>query len=143
MGYTIVFIDEKEHLLQSFRLHVPEEDLRIIRVDNGDEGAKTARDIRPDAIVLSADIPNGFSTCRTIKKDVDLTGVPLILVSDQVDAETFEKHSSLPTRADSYLLGPLTGDNLAALMEEYLPLLGRKQNKSEQKWNLARQPTLG
>ena len=125
MAYTIVFIDESEHLLQGFRRTLPDDELHLIRVGNGEEGARTAKDIRPDAIVLSADIPNGFAACRTLKKDVELSGVPIVLVSEQIDATTFEKHSSLPTRADAYLRGPLTGEQLLHTMIEFLPLLGR------------------
>jgi chromosome segregation ATPase len=125
MAYTIVFIDEREHLLQSFRRTVPNDELHLIRVANGEEGARTARDIRPDAIVLSADIPNGFAACRTLKKDIELSGVPIVLVSEQIDATTFEKHSSLPTRADAYLRGDLSGERLAETLGEFLPLLGR------------------
>ena len=50
MAYTIVFIDESEHLLQGFRRTLPEDELHLIRVGNGEEGARTARDIRPDAV---------------------------------------------------------------------------------------------
>ena len=53
-----------------------------------------------------------------------MSGVPIVLVSEQIDATTFEKHSSLPTRADAYLRGPLTGEQLLHTMIEFL-LLGR------------------
>ena len=119
MGYGIVFIDDRDDLLNGFREAIVYEDVQLIRVATGEDGSRVARDMKPDAIVLSADIANGFATCRTLKKDIDLTGVPLILISRETDESTFEKHSSLPTRADSYLLGEdVNGNSLATLMEE-------------------------
>lgn len=127
MAYSILFIDDNDTLIRSLKAQLPDDDLHLTRVETGEDGKSKASEIHPDAVVLSVDIPNGFAACRSLKKDPTLQSIPLILVSELIDAGTFEKHSMLPTHGDAYLRTPLNGARLAETLETFLPLLGRNK----------------
>ncbi len=77
---------------------------------DGTSGLTAAKSAPPDLILVSAELPpvNGFSTCNKIKKDDRLSSVPIILMSSQSSAETFEQHRRLPSRADDYVHKPIS-----------------------------------
>ncbi len=75
----------------------------------------------PRAIILSADMPRGFTACHRLKKDKVLRGIPLILVSRRVGKDVIRKHRLLPTRADHYLDKPVDGEELQRVLAALLP----------------------
>lgn len=75
----------------------------------------------PRAIILSADMPRGFTACHRLKKDKALRRIPLILVSGKVGQDVIRKHRLLPTRADHYLDKPVDGEELQRVLAALLP----------------------
>ena len=70
--------------------------------------------LRPDLIILSAELPtlSGYTVCRKLKRHPRLKDIPLILTSAQASAETFNQHKKLKTRAEGYFLKPFDMDEL-------------------------------
>lgn len=83
----------------------------------------TAREVKPDLIILSADIKHGFSACLKLKKDKTLKRLPLFMISGKTPPDVITKHQRLPTRADVYLTTPLSGVMLTEILREQLPAL--------------------
>ncbi len=81
---------------------------------DGKEGLDLARDLRPDAIVLCVELPkmSGYSICNKLKKDDGLRSIPLVIISAEATAETFEQHKKLKTRAEDYLIKPFPPSEL-------------------------------
>src|SRR5262245_28408135 len=89
---------------------------------DGPSGLELAAGNRPDLILLTIELPgmNGFLVCKKIKKTVELENVPLVILSSEVDEETFEQHKKLRTRADEYIRKPIA---FAELFERVKPLV--------------------
>ncbi len=82
----------------------------ITRVlDDGQAGLEVAAAERPDLIVLSIELPrmNGFAVCNRLKKSPETSAIPLVIVSSEAPAETFEAHAKLRTRAQDYVHKPV------------------------------------
>ncbi len=63
---------------------------------------------------------SGYTICNRIKKDPDISEIPLILTSINATEETFEQHKKFKTSADGYLAKPFLPENLIDLMYELL-----------------------
>ncbi|MBN1611714.1 MAG: response regulator, partial [Polyangiaceae bacterium] len=91
--------------------------------DDANVGLQIAATRKPDLIVLTIELPrmNGFSVCNKLKRDPNLQGVPLIILSSDSTEETFEQHRRLRTRAEEYLHKPVSVDQLLPLMRRLVP----------------------
>lgn len=90
---------------------------------DGPTGLELAHVHRPDLILLSIELPgmNGFLVCKKIKKIAELEHVPLVIMSSEVDQETFEQHKKLRTRADEYIRKPIAFTELLDRIRGYVP----------------------
>src|SRR5262245_33050672 len=93
---------------------------------DGPTGLELAAGNRPDLILLTIELPgmNGFLVCKKIKKTTELENVPLIILSSEVDEETFEQHKKLRTRADDYIRKPIAFADLIERVKPLVPLNG-------------------
>ena len=67
---------------------------------------------------------NGFLVCKKIKKTAELENVPLVILSSEVDEETFEQHKKLRTRADDYIRKPIAFSELFERVKPWVPING-------------------
>jgi CheY-like chemotaxis protein len=91
---------------------------------DGKEAVDLARADRPDLIVLCVELPkmSGYSVCNKLKKDDELKTIPLVIISAEATAETFEQHKKLKTRAEGYLIKPFVPAELLEVIGGILPL---------------------
>jgi len=85
------------------------------------DALERAAEVGPRLIVLSADVRNGFNLCLRVKKAPALRRVPLLLVTGKSTPDMVRKHRMLPTRADGYLLKPMTRESFLRAVAELLP----------------------
>ncbi|HEY2734962.1 MAG TPA: response regulator, partial [Polyangiales bacterium] len=90
---------------------------------DGPSGLELAAVHRPDLILLTIELPgmNGFLVCKKIKKTSELESVPLVILSSEVDQETFEQHKKLRTRADEYIRKPIAFADLLSRVQDFVP----------------------
>jgi CheY-like chemotaxis protein len=90
---------------------------------DGPTGLELAAAHRPDLILLTIELPgmNGFLVCKKIKKTIELESVPLVILSSEVDQETFEQHKKLRTRADEYIRKPIAFRELLDRVQGFVP----------------------
>jgi CheY-like chemotaxis protein len=90
---------------------------------DGPTGLELAAAHRPDLILLTIELPgmNGFLVCKKIKKTIELESVPLVILSSEVDQETFEQHKKLRTRADEYIRKPIAFRELLDRVQSFVP----------------------
>jgi CheY-like chemotaxis protein len=87
----------------------------IKNITNGDEAMEWGRVHRPAVIILSVEPKKiGYATCNKLRRSPSLREVPLVLISAEETAATFEQHRKLKSRADEYLLQPLDAKELLA-----------------------------
>ncbi len=90
----------------------------LIRADSGEAGMALAASA--SVIVLNADLADGYSVCRKLKKDASLKQIPVLLTSGTATKAQFADHSKLPTRADAYLLKPFSDTDLRTVLARLL-----------------------
>lgn len=71
----------------------------------------------PSAIVLSADVRNGFNLCLRFRKDPVLRNAPLVMTTAKAGPDIIEKHRRLPTHADEYIRKPLDEASLGEALD--------------------------
>ena len=93
---------------------------------DGPSGLELASARPPALILLAIELPgmNGFLVCKKIKKMAELEHVPLVIMSSEVDQETFEQHKKLRTRADEYVRKPIAFAELLDRIRSYVPANG-------------------
>ncbi len=94
----------------------------VITAESGEECMKLTRRIMPSLILLSVELEdmNGFVVCKKIKEDPQLSGIPLILMSEDAEEEDFQKHKKLKVRADDYMHIPFTNEQLLQKINNFL-----------------------
>lgn len=92
-------------------------------LDDGNEAVTLAAQAAPDVFVLCAELPklNGFSVCNRLKREPKLEAVPVVLISANASAETFEQHRRLPKKsAQAYVHKPVAAAELVSNVERLL-----------------------
>lgn len=79
-------------------------------VTQGQAGLELAVQWMPNVVVVSVVLPDmsGFLVCKKLKKDAQLKTVPVVIVSDDGNADDiFAQHRKLRTRAEDYVRKPI------------------------------------
>lgn len=90
-------------------------------VTDGEACIATAKTLKPALILLDVVMPkmDGFNTCRKLKKDPDLAGTPVIIVtSKNQDSDRFWAERQ---GANHFITKPFTPDSLANAIKSLLP----------------------
>jgi CheY-like chemotaxis protein len=112
---TLLVVDDDpvmHDLIGRFLAHEP---VTMESAYNGEEGLRKVRDLRPSAVTLDVIMPgmDGWMCLRELKKDPELAGIPVIMMSI-IDDRNF----AFSMGADAYLLKPVTrSELLAALLQ--------------------------
>ena len=96
---------------------------RVESIPNGEQAIDWARAHNPALIILSVEPRKvGYAVCNKLKRSPSLREIPLILVSAEETAATFEQHKKLKSRAEEYLLKPLDMADLLAKVDALIGL---------------------
>ncbi|MDE6459378.1 MAG: response regulator, partial [Paramuribaculum sp.] len=95
---------------------------RIAEADNGEDGLSKTRELSPDIIISDVMMPkmSGTEMCKTIKADIDLCHIPVILLTALSASES--KLEGLNTNADDYVTKPFESTLLLARVDNLLRL---------------------
>ena len=99
-------------MLQRF---LKKQGFEVLTASTGAEGLNIARERRPDLITLDVMMPgiDGWSVLRELKTDVELAGIPVIMLTMSDD-----KHMSYALGATHFLSKPLDRHLLANIIRE-------------------------
>jgi phosphoserine phosphatase RsbU/P len=103
-------------------------------VDGNDGFAKAREEPRPDLILTDFEMPelDGAGLCRALKKDKDLRGIPVLLLTTL--AETKNKVTGLDAGADDYIQKPKSPEDIQELfarMRAHLRIADLRSELSE------------
>jgi DNA-binding response OmpR family regulator len=128
MTKTILVADDKANIRNLVRDYLESEGFRVVLVSNGSEALYTARQKKPDLILLDIMMPemSGYDFIRTYRKERD---TPIILLTARLD-ET-DKVLGLELGADDYITKPFGMKELVARINTVLRRMGRPAAVSE------------
>ncbi|MFN2174470.1 MAG: response regulator transcription factor [Anaerolineales bacterium] len=130
MAKTILLIDDEIQLLSLLSDVLTKEGYRVISARNGQEAIYSARQGKPDLIILDIMMPemDGYEFIRQHRRERD---TPIILLTAKVEEE--EKVLGLRMGADDYITKPFSPRELVARIEA---LLRRSKSGLEKTRNL-------
>jgi CheY-like chemotaxis protein len=140
MSKRILLIDSDAELVATLTSALEGDGFEVIHLADGKEAVESVRRQRPDAVVLSVELPrgSGYAICSKLKKDESLREIPVVLVSEEATPKTFEDHAKLKIgRADGYLLKPFEPE---ALLAKLSGLVGAVETLDEADLDLADEP---
>ncbi|MFC1912588.1 PleD family two-component system response regulator [Chloroflexota bacterium] len=122
---NILIIDDDPIYVKATRAVLESKKYQVSSASDGEEGCLKAKEIRPDLIILDIIMPmkDGFSTCEQLKKDPELSSIPILIMTSFADKG---KETNIPTsagfglEADDYADKPISPDELLRRVDKLL-----------------------
>jgi adenylate cyclase len=116
----ILIADDNVANVDILRTRLASQGYEIVIAMDGEAALASAREHRPDLILLDVMMPkrDGFEVCRLLKADATLPFMPIILVTAK--AETRDIVGGLESGADEYLTKPVDHAALTARVRSIL-----------------------
>ena len=128
MSKTILVVDDKANVRTLLREYLTEQGYRVVTAENGRLALFTARQEKPDLILLDIMMPemNGTDFMRTYRKEAD---TPIILLTAKL--EETDKVLGLELGADDYITKPFGMRELVARVRAVLRRTERDEPPEE------------
>ena len=119
---TILVVDDKANVRTLLREYLTEQGFRVVTAENGRVALFTARQEKPDLILLDIMMPemDGYTFMRTFRQEAD---APIILLTAKL--EETDKVLGLELGADDYVTKPFGMRELTARVRAVLRRVGR------------------
>lgn len=106
---VVCIIDDDENVRMIYHAKFTNEGFTVITARNGEEGLALIRRERPDIILLDLQMPvlDGIGVLRILKQDAQLSGIPVVILSNIDNDEVFQQVEELAS-ARYYLIKSLT-----------------------------------
>lgn len=116
-GNKILVVEDDPNLLSALKYSLQEEGYDVVIAADGAEAVDTARNVRPDLVILDLMLPkmSGFEVCRILRKDMT---VPIFILTAKT--EEADKIVGLEIGADDYMTKPFSMRELIARVRAML-----------------------
>jgi two-component system, cell cycle response regulator DivK len=120
MRHKILIIEDNEQNMYLMTYLLKSFDYKVIQANNGKEGIRLAREMRPQAILLDIQLPemNGYQVAEELRKDALLGTIPIIAVTSY--AMPGDKERALASGANGYIEKPINPKTFITQLQEYL-----------------------
>ena len=100
----VLIIEDDSYISDMYRIKLESENFEVATAEDGIIGIKMLKKQKPDIILLDVVMPkmDGFDVLKTIKKNVELKEVPVVLLTNLSQKENVERGFELG--ADSYII---------------------------------------
>jgi response regulator RpfG family c-di-GMP phosphodiesterase len=124
---TIILVVDDSPDMRTYIREALVQNYTVMEAANGKEGIRLAEEYIPDIIVSDVAMPeaDGFELCRTVKKNVATSHIPIILLSVKASADSVIK--GLETGVDDYITKPFNPEILKARIKNLLDLRSQWQ----------------
>lgn len=138
--YSIVVIEDEPELRIFLKEALQDFFKKIYLAKDGEEGCNIVYQYQPDIIVSDVMMPkmNGYELCKRIKEDIEVSHIPIILLTARSDMESMSIGYKLG--ADSYLPKPFDIDLLMTIIHNLLKNREQIRCKYKNKSNLTIHP---
>ena len=125
---TILVVDDKANMRAMVQDYLTEENFHVITSENGQQALYTARQHKPDLILLDIMMPkmDGYEFLRTYRKEYN---TPVILITARL--EETDKVLGLELGADDYITKPFGMRELVARIRAVLRRCGQEPPANE------------
>ena len=113
---TILYVGGSEEELESFSDAFKSMFKLILTASDGLDALNKLKETRVDLIISNTDMPNmdGFELCRTIKRTLDISHIPVILLTSRTD----KRNQSMGYKmgADAFIAKPYDNKQMSAIV---------------------------
>jgi two-component system alkaline phosphatase synthesis response regulator PhoP len=125
----ILLVDDDPDFVESTKIVLESKPYQVIVATNGDEALHKARTEKPDLILLDIIMPveDGFSVAEKIKKDEQLTSIPLLMLtsySSKGSGTGIPRSRGMSLEAEDYINKPVSPRDLLGIVEKHLKKIG-------------------
>jgi len=119
-GKKILLVEDDKDTVRAMAVRLKSQGCDVIVADDAIAAISTAREEKPDLIVLDLGLPggDGFAVMQRIKANYDLLLVPIIVVSAR--DPLLNKERALEAGAEAFLQKPVDNAELLAAIERAL-----------------------
>ena len=128
----ILIVDDNPMNLDILQTRLTVHGYEILTATDGEEALATAREKRPDLILLDVMMPkmDGFEVCRHLKADSTLPFMPIVMVTAKADPKDIV--AGLEAGGDEYLTKPVDQASLVARVKSMLRIKALHDTVQEQ-----------
>ena len=132
MQHTVLIVDDEADVVDLLRYKLHGAGFKVLIADNGLLALRTAREHRPDLIVLDLMLPemSGEDVCRELKKDPDTAAIPVLMLTAK--GQSSERIAGLEIGADDYITKPFSPRELVLRAEAVLRRVRGGEQRGEQ-----------
>ena len=114
---SVLVVDDDPNVVELARLYLQRDGYRVLTAFDGADGLASAREERPDIVVLDVMLPriNGLDVCRALREE---SQIPIIMLTARVEEE--DRLTGLELGADDYITKPFSPRELAARVRAVL-----------------------
>ena len=114
---SVLVVDDDPNVVELARLYLEREGFWVLTALDGADGLASAREERPDIVVLDVMLPrlNGLDVCRALREE---SQIPIIMLTARVEEE--DRLMGLELGADDYITKPFSPRELAARVRAVL-----------------------
>ncbi len=121
----MLIVDDEPHirmLLEQTLEELEDEGVDILIAENGEEGLEYILEEKPQLVFLDVMMPrmNGFEVCSKVKKELNIAGVHIILLTAK--GQEFDKEKGKEVGADCYMTKPFNPDEIVEKARKILGL---------------------
>lgn len=114
----LLIVDDQPEIRKMLRIALSKTDYRLFEAANGDEALAIAYAEKPDVVLLDVMMPgilDGFSVCRAIKEDAELSGAFVVMLTARGTPEDYKTGDV--AGADAYVVKPCILARLVEIIE--------------------------
>jgi DNA-binding response OmpR family regulator len=126
---TILVIEDEKDLADLIRRCLEQEKFDVIVARDGVSGLRTAKEHRPDLVVLDINMPglDGLAVCRQLRSEPRHAQLPILILSARASA--LDRVTGLELGADDYLVKPFVPRELIARVNAILRRSGDRAER--------------
>lgn len=119
-AYSILLVDDHPDMTSFLKEALGGYFKQVFTASDGVEALQLLKTRMPDVVVSDVMMPrmNGYRLCAEIKKDVDISHIPVILLTARHNEQSLQ--DGYKNGADAYLMKPFDIDTLMALLRNRL-----------------------
>lgn len=120
MSQHVLIVDDEQNITISVEFLMKREGYQVSVANDGENGLEMIRELKPDLVLLDVMMPrmNGFEVCEAVRKDPDLAGVKIVMLTAKGRSAEIEKGINLG--ADDYIPKPFSTRDLVKRVQELL-----------------------
>lgn len=119
-GYSLLIVEDKQDLREFLKDALKDKFKKIYQAEDGLEALRVIKQQQPDIIVSDVMMPqmNGYQLCKEIKENLNISHIPVILLTARADSES--QMLGYKLGADAYLSKPFEMEMLLSVIQNQI-----------------------